>query len=534
MTPSQSSSYYCINPRCTQRENPVTEQQCQSCQTSLLVHDRYRLISHLRPLNVGGNAELFEVEDLDPHQETWGTTKVLKVLSHTSRDWIRLFRQEARALIWLNHPGVPNVEPDGYFTVSLPRGNKQLHCLVMEKIEGQDLEQWIEQHCLDQDQAIDWLKQLANILQQVHRYDLLHRDIKPSNIMLKPDGQLVLIDFGTVSMAERGTTAVSSLGYTAPEQGQNHTTVQSDLFALGRTIVHLLTRIHPCDLPLDSSDRLIWRNAAPNVSPWFADLLDRMIDANPRMRPRTGQALLQELEARSLNVVQPPPSNSQASASSPSRTLAWLRQVQTGTPLLLAMVLIAGGYSISRWLNDAGAMAHLSDRWSQAQWFYQWAQRLYPDSAIVHYNQGVLAEDRHDIEEAIGHYRQVLQDEQLAAAATNNLARIYIVHRQEYTTAVNLILPHLTTVKDNEAHYSLLKNLGWARYQQERYTEAQIVLQQAIALAGERAPAHCLMAQVMEAQKKPAIAQWEACLSFASVRNLDEDGWIGMAKQRLK
>lgn len=534
---SQPSVCYCVNPRCLARQNPLDQQVCQSCQTALLVNDRYRLTVPLRALESVGNAELFEVEDLDPHQDSWGTTKVLKILSHsTSREWIRLFKQEARALIWLNHPGVPKVEPDGYFTIALPRGNKPLHCLVMEKVDGQNLEQCLSQGKITQERAIDWLTQLATILQQVHRYDLLHRDIKPSNIMMKPDGQLVLIDFGTVSSLDRGLTAVSSFGYTAPEQGQGRAAVQSDLFSLGRTIVHLLTGIHPCDLPADAmTGDLIWRDSVPQIDDWLADLLDRLMAQVPRQRPSDAQRLLQELALREGTQPLLPNRVLPETRLFDWRSRLWLRYGQPGIFLLIASGVVVGGYGVSRWANDAGVAAHLEDRFPQAQSLYGWALRLNSQSAIAHYNQATLAEDRQDFDSAIDHYRLTMTDEKHAAAATNNLARLYILHRKDYAAAVNLIVPSLTTVKNSETHYSLLKNLAWARYQQHRYAEAQMHLQQAISLKGDRAAAYCLMAQVLEAQtnSQGAISQWEKCLGLASSHNRDEDVWIGMAKQRL-
>lgn len=529
-----ASVCYCINPRCAVRQNPLDVQNCQSCQTALLVHDRYRLIAPLRALESIGNAELFEVEDLDPHQETWGTTKVLKILSHsTSRDWIRLFKQEARALIWLKHPGVPQVEPDGYFTVTLPRG-KRLHCLVMEKIAGQNLEQVLKQGTIAQPQAIDWLTQLAHILQQVHRYDLLHRDIKPSNIMLKPDGQLVLIDFGTVSSLDRGLTAVSSFGYTAPEQGQGRATVQSDLFALGRTIVHLLTGIHPCDLPVNrATEELIWRNAAPPLDTWVADLLDRLMAQAPRQRPRNAQELLQQLAPGQM-IPLIPADRPLPGESVTARSLSWLRAWKPGIPLLIASVVVAGSYGLSRLANDAAVQAQLAGQLPQAQFLYDWALRLKPNAAISHLGRGDLAEDQQDFEAAIDHYRKALSDENQAEIATSNLARLDIIYHKKYTAAVNRILPILHTVKDSKTRYLLLKNLGWAYQQQQRYADAKVHLQDAIDLDSRPAAAYCLMAQVLEAQANQSAAtqHWKNCLRRASNQNPDENIWIDMAKQR--
>jgi serine/threonine protein kinase len=98
----------------------------------------------------------------------------------------------------------------------------------MEKIEGQNLEEWLESKSAHLSRTSPKLaKQLVEILDKVHQQGLWHRDIKPSNIMLKPDGNLVLIDFGAVGVGE---TRIISADYTPTEQ-MKATVLQSDFFA---------------------------------------------------------------------------------------------------------------------------------------------------------------------------------------------------------------------------------------------------------------------------------------------------------------
>ena len=69
----------------------------------------------------------------------------------------------------------------------------------MENIQGINLDHWLQQQgAIDQARAIDWMKQLVELLAQLHKEELFHRDIKLANIMLRPEGQLALVDFGTV------------------------------------------------------------------------------------------------------------------------------------------------------------------------------------------------------------------------------------------------------------------------------------------------------------------------------------------------
>jgi serine/threonine protein kinase len=299
---------YCINPKCLERHNPDHLETCQACGTPLLVRDRYRLIEPLRQLDGYSHTEIFLVEDKD-------ILKVLKVLnpqlthmfgSEARTSLTQMFEREARTLQQLKHPGIPQVDSDGYFTVTLNWG--KIHCLVMEKIEGQNLEQWLEKHgTISQELALKWLRQLTEILSKVHQSELFHRDIKLSNIMLRPDGQLVLIDFGSVRKVTntylakigggRDITGIISPGYTPLEQINGKAVPQSDFYALGRSLVYLLTGKHPIDLPEnDETGKLNWRDNATQVSGWLADLIDDLMAPFPGQRPLNTKEILARLD----------------------------------------------------------------------------------------------------------------------------------------------------------------------------------------------------------------------------------------------
>jgi eukaryotic-like serine/threonine-protein kinase len=288
---------YCINPNCSNRQNLDDLEYCQTCGTQLLLNDRYQIIRALRT-GSAYNSEIFEVKDLNEG----GASKVLKTLSikHKNSKFAELFEKEAQILIWLSsawqtHPGIPKVKPDGYFSWGIGKGFKKLQCLVMEKIEGHNLEEWIEEtQPISQEQALDWLEQIVEILDKLHRQGLWHRDIKPSNIMLKPDGQLVLIDFGAVGVGE---TRIISTHYTPQEQIEGKTVPQSDFFALGRTFVYFLTGRHPYDLPKNAeTDQLIWRNLTPSISSDLALLIDNLMAHEPAKRPQNTQDIWRHIQ----------------------------------------------------------------------------------------------------------------------------------------------------------------------------------------------------------------------------------------------
>lgn len=271
-----------------------------------LLQNRYLV---LKKLGKGGFSQTFEVDDR-------GILKVLKVLTlgrfsqeESKQKAVDLFQREAAVLSRLNHPGIPKVEPDGYFIVP-QETDESLHCLVMEKIDGVTLKQWRTEnrnYVLTEEQAISWLKQLVEILEQLHRQDLIHRDIKPSNIMIRPDGQLVLIDFGAVReitgtylQRQRDNitgTVIISTGYTPPEQMEGHAVPQSDFFALGRTFVYLLTGKSPNDFDRNPrTGKLQWRESSTPISREFGDLIEYLMATFHGQRPQKPQMILKCIE----------------------------------------------------------------------------------------------------------------------------------------------------------------------------------------------------------------------------------------------
>lgn len=308
----------------------------------LVLQNRYGVVERL---GIGGQCETWLVDDRGTK-----TKKVLKVLLDNYDKSVELFQREAEVLKQLNHPGIPKVEPDGYFTFQPEGATKPLHCLVMEFIEGQDLQTWLNEEFhkasqateeaptrkasqsatqsgqliseksqthsshqpIAQEQAIDWLKQLVEILAQVHDCNYFHRDIKPSNIMRRPNGQLVLIDFGAVrevtltfieKLKGQDVTMVYTPEYAAPEQFQGQAVPQSDFFALGRTFVYLLTGRAPQNPQQYTNNWLLnWKNLAPQVSKPLADLIDDLMKQAPEDRPESAEVILQKLALVSIKL----------------------------------------------------------------------------------------------------------------------------------------------------------------------------------------------------------------------------------------
>nr|WP_263012976.1 serine/threonine-protein kinase [Ancylothrix sp. D3o] len=259
----------------------------------------------MQQLGSGGFAVTYTVFDLQSQTE-----RVLKVLLESSDQALRLFEQEAQVLASLRHAGIPRVEADSYFGVQVVNPSRRvLPCLVMEKINGQTLEEILERYpqgCPEA-LAVGWLYQAVDILQLLHRRGIIHRDLKPANLMLRRETQqLVAIDFGGVKQIAthlyKGTkqgvnisTRLVSPGYSPPEQIAGGVVgPPADFYALARTFIHLLTGRYPGDL--DDPHTLVcrWRPHA-QVNPALADLLDEMISPAPENRPASAGELLGRL-----------------------------------------------------------------------------------------------------------------------------------------------------------------------------------------------------------------------------------------------
>ena len=300
----------CINPSCPQPAHPDNAYSltCQTCGSGLLLQGRYRVMRLLS--SNSGFGMVYEAYQQD-------IPKILKVLKRDrseNRKVLSLFRKEAEVLSQLNYPGVPLIEPDGYFTYRPQGSDAPLHCIVMEKIDGPNLMQWMQQqgnHPIGERQAFQWLFQLTEILRRVHQHNYFHRDIKPDNVMLRASGQLVLVDFGAAremsqtylaQVGSLGVTTINSAGYTPPEQEQGQAVPQSDFYALGRTIIYLLTGRSPNDTTLYDPmfNAFNWRSHAPQLSSEFADILDSLIAPRVIDRPKTAQEILDRLHQLSL------------------------------------------------------------------------------------------------------------------------------------------------------------------------------------------------------------------------------------------
>lgn len=567
--------FYCINPQCRNRLNTKDSDSCQTCGTPLLVDGRYRLLEPLRPLEKYTSTEIFEVTDGE-------SLKVMKILKENRPYLIDFFEREALTLQLMKHPGIPKVGIDDYFTVNIPQAEQEIYCLVMEKIEGKNLEQWVKEYGkISQSQALSFLKELILILKALHKNHFFHRDIKPSNIILKPDGKLVLIDFGSVRAIQEtylakvnlgNVTTVVSSGYTPLEQIEGRAVPQSDFYALGRTFVHLLTGKHPSELPINSrNQQLIWRNQAPQISGAFADLIDEFMAFSPVERPQNTEQILPYLNIWGLLIKQ-----IQRFISSPKFKL-----VVQGT-ILISMTtgilyqflflprlhkseaqklseqsreyLVKGNLDQARKLsekavsldpknavyrNDLGLICKYQDEFDCATKQYKKAIELesnLENSRINYLNLGILQEDKQQFDQALESYRKAMEDpEKLGIRAVNNYTRLLIWYRQDHQLAIKLLSQSIKKNNEQTLKYALLKNLGWAYFQAGDEENARQSLTQAIKIDdSKQAAAYCLLAKIeQERDRYSALKYWGNCRDYVSNNLPEVKTWQLDAKRYL-
>ena len=202
---------------------------------------------------------------------------------------------EIETLKKLKHPNLPSV-------VDVIE-DQDTFIIVMDYIEGNSLDKALKEHgAQPQEYVIEWAKQLCDVLGYLHSCDppIIYRDMKPANIMLKPDGNIALIDFGTAKTYEIDlgeTTGIGTIGYAAPEQyigsGLGRTDARTDIYCLGITLYHLLTGIDPCETVI--SDKSI-RAVNPSLSPGLDEIIIKCTHQQPDDRYQSCTELLYALE----------------------------------------------------------------------------------------------------------------------------------------------------------------------------------------------------------------------------------------------
>jgi eukaryotic-like serine/threonine-protein kinase len=296
---------------------------------------RYRLDERIAG---GGMGDVWRGTD-----EVLGRTVAVKILLPALLDepgFAERFRGEARTMATINHPGVVDVYDYG--------SDQQLAFLVMEYVEGDALSRTLSRvGRLTPGRTMALVAQAADALQAAHVNGIVHRDVKPGNLLVRPNGTLVLTDFGIARSALVGqlTVAGSVLGtasYISPEQASGAVaTAASDVYALGVVAYQCLSGHRPFDgaTPIEIAMkhvREIPRPLPADIPPTVRAIVDRALAKDPAARWPTAAAMaaVARQAASSLTTqVQQPAVNGSAPVNRPQSGSPALTRPQSSGPI---------------------------------------------------------------------------------------------------------------------------------------------------------------------------------------------------------
>ncbi len=238
-------------------------------------------------IGVGGMGSVYRARDM--HFPNVVKLVAVKEMINQGRDpiikqtIIQNFEREANILVTLNHFSIPKIFD--YFSL------EERSYLVLEYVHGKDLEAVLSETTgmLGEDQVIGWAIEICDVLEYLHGHKpepIIFRDLKPSNIMINHQGHVVLVDFGIAKTFQTGQkgTMIGTEGYSPPEQYRGDATMRADIYSLGATLHHLLTRRDPRLEPPFSFDERPVRNLNPEVSVELEAVLQTALQYNPEER----------------------------------------------------------------------------------------------------------------------------------------------------------------------------------------------------------------------------------------------------------
>jgi serine/threonine-protein kinase len=261
-----------------------------------VVDGRYRV---LRRLGSGGMADVWLAEDT--HLQRQVALKVLHRRFAQDREFVERFRREAESAAGLQHPNVVSVFDRGEF--------EGTYYIAMQYIEGPTLKQLIERE-LTPEEAVTLIRQVLEAARFAHRRGVVHRDLKPQNVIVDPEGEAVVTDFG---IARAGVSEITQTGsvmgtphYLSPEQAQGFdVTAVSDLYSVGVILYEALTGRVPFEA--DSAVAVAMKQVSQTpqrpssinhrVSPALDAVVMRALEKDPGARFQSADAFIAALDA---------------------------------------------------------------------------------------------------------------------------------------------------------------------------------------------------------------------------------------------
>lgn len=306
-------------------------------------------------IGVGGMGSVYRARDLH-FPNVVKLVAVKEMINQTPDPLVRQtvvqnFEREANILATLSHPSIPRIYD--YFTLD----NRSY--LVLEFINGRDLEVVLGQTegFLPEEQVLDWGIQLCDVLSFLHNHKpdpIVFRDMKPSNVMVNQHNHIILVDFGIAKPFQTGQkgTMIGTEGYSPPEQYRGEASAQADIYSLGATIHHLISRRDPrLEPPFSFAERPI-RKINPNVSVEFETVVNTALQYNVEDRFKSAEEFKQALigagrKTGLLNRISSVQASSGSSANLGGIKPIWAFQCEDeirGTPFYLNGTLYVGCY----------------------------------------------------------------------------------------------------------------------------------------------------------------------------------------------
>ena len=261
-----------------------------------LYGDRYRLV---RRIATGGMGEVWQAQDEVILRQV--AIKILKQQYMGDPDFVERFRTEAKHAAMINHDGIANVYDYGEDDGSA--------YLVMELVPGESLSSILEREkTLPDQQVISIIAQTALALDAAHREGLVHRDIKPGNLLISPEGQVKITDFGIarvanqVSLTQTGQV-MGTVQYLAPEQATGKpASASGDIYSLGIVAYEALAGKRPFKGETQMAIAMAQINEIPpplpeHIDAKLAKLVMDCMAKKPDQRPSSALALAARAEA---------------------------------------------------------------------------------------------------------------------------------------------------------------------------------------------------------------------------------------------
>ena len=229
----------------------------------------------------------------------WAVKEIKNDGSKSAQTLLKGLEREANILKNVDHAVLPRI-------VDIINQEGTIY-VVMDFIEGETISDRLKKEgAQPQELVIEWGMQLASALDYLHNMNppVIYRDMKPSNVMIKPEGGVKLIDFGTakeyVIENNADTTALGTRGYAAPEQfgdaqgrGIYNTDARTDIYNLGATLYHIVTGMNPCEPPYEIKPIRTWN---PNLSTGLEKIITKCTQADPNDRYQNCAELMYDLE----------------------------------------------------------------------------------------------------------------------------------------------------------------------------------------------------------------------------------------------